>query len=73
MQRGMPGLGSVKFGDWKGGGAYEVGYALFTEYLLPFEVTSVLILIAIVGAVVLATLVVLVSFGIYGPTSQALR
>jgi len=26
-----------------------------------------------VGAVVLATLVVLVSFGIYGPTSQALR
>jgi|SRR3954453_7529152 NADH-quinone oxidoreductase subunit J len=54
MQRGMPGLGSVKFGDWKGGGAYEVGYALFTEYLLPFEVTSVLILIAIVGAVVLA-------------------
>jgi NADH-quinone oxidoreductase subunit J len=27
---------------------------LFTEYLLPFEVTSVLILIAIIGAVVLA-------------------
>ncbi len=54
MQTGMPQLGSVKFGDWKGGGAYEVGYALFTEYLLPFEVTSVLILIAIVGAIVLA-------------------
>ena len=28
--------------------------ALFTTYLLPFEVTSVLILIAIVGAIVLA-------------------
>jgi len=27
---------------------------MFTRYLLPFEVTSVLILIAIVGAVVLA-------------------
>jgi NADH-quinone oxidoreductase subunit J len=31
-----------------------VGYALFTDYLLPFEVTSVLILIAIIGAIVLA-------------------
>jgi NADH-quinone oxidoreductase subunit J len=27
---------------------------LFTEYLLPFEVLSVLILIAILGAIVLA-------------------
>jgi len=27
---------------------------LFNDYLLPFEVTSVLILVAIVGAVVLA-------------------
>ena len=31
-----------------------VGKALFTTYLLPFEATSVLILIAIIGAVVLA-------------------
>jgi len=54
MQNGMPKLGAAKFGDWKGGGAYDIGYALFTEYLLPFEVTSVLILIAIVGAIVLA-------------------
>jgi len=28
--------------------------ALFTDYLLPFEVTSVLILVAIIGAIVLA-------------------
>ena len=28
--------------------------ALFTKYLLPFEITSVLILIAILGAIVLA-------------------
>jgi NADH-quinone oxidoreductase subunit J len=31
-----------------------VGTAIFTTYLLPFEVTSVLILIAIIGAIVLA-------------------
>ena len=44
----------VEFGGWVGGTAREVGRALFTTYLLPFEVTSVLILIAIVGAIVLA-------------------
>lgn len=54
MQRGFPNLGAVKFGDFRGGTAYEVGRALFTDYLLPFEVTSVLILIAIIGAIVLA-------------------
>jgi NADH-quinone oxidoreductase subunit J len=32
----------------------EIGRSLFTVYLLPFEVTSVLILIAILGAIVLA-------------------
>jgi NADH-quinone oxidoreductase subunit J len=31
-----------------------VGTLLFTEYLLPFEVTSLLLLVAIVGAVVVA-------------------
>jgi NADH-quinone oxidoreductase subunit J len=31
-----------------------VGRLLFRNYLLPFEVTSVLILIAIIGAIVLA-------------------
>src|SRR5262245_15084846 len=44
----------VKFGGFVGGTAREVGKALFTTYLLPFEVTSVLILIAILGAIVLA-------------------
>ncbi len=34
--------------------ALDVGRALFTTYLLPFEVTSILILIAIMGAIVLA-------------------
>ena len=31
-----------------------VGRILFTQYLLPFEATSVLLLVAIVGAVVVA-------------------
>ena len=44
----------VHFGGFTGGGASEIGRALFTTYLLPFEVTSILILIAIVGAIVLA-------------------
>ena len=33
----------------------QIGQALFSEYLLPFEITSVLILIAIIGVVVLAS------------------
>jgi NADH-quinone oxidoreductase subunit J len=45
---------TVTFGGFTGGTAKEVGRTLFTEYMLPFEVTSVLILIAILGAVVLA-------------------
>jgi NADH-quinone oxidoreductase subunit J len=32
----------------------SIGHAMFTEYLYPFEATSVLILMAIVGAMVLA-------------------
>lgn len=32
----------------------RIGHALFTDYLLPFEVTSILILVGIIGAVVLA-------------------
>ena len=44
----------VWFGGFQGGGPREVGIPLFTRYLLPFEVTSVLILIAILGAIVLA-------------------
>jgi NADH-quinone oxidoreductase subunit J len=36
------------------GTTWSIGIALFTDYLLPFEVTSVLILMAVVGAMVLA-------------------
>jgi NADH-quinone oxidoreductase subunit J len=31
-----------------------IGKALFVDFLLPFEITSVLLLVAIIGAVVLA-------------------
>ena len=52
-------------GRWRGGdtGAFPggavssvraIGRSLFTDYAFPFEVTSVLILVAMVGAVVLA-------------------
>jgi NADH-quinone oxidoreductase subunit J len=54
VQRGFADAGYVKFGNFTGGSAQSVGYALFTDYLLPFEVTSVLILVAILGAIVLA-------------------
>jgi NADH-quinone oxidoreductase subunit J len=46
-------LGSVAIGQLHGT-APAMGRLLFRDFLLPFEVTSVLILIAIMGAVVLA-------------------
>ncbi|MBV8550817.1 MAG: NADH-quinone oxidoreductase subunit J [Acidobacteriaceae bacterium] len=50
----LPPLAAVAFGSWVGGTAEHIGQLLFTTYLLPFEVISVLILIAILGAVALA-------------------
>ncbi|MFN2151112.1 MAG: NADH-quinone oxidoreductase subunit J [Anaerolineales bacterium] len=35
------------------GSPFEVGKLLFNQYLLPFEVTSVLLLVAMIGAIVL--------------------
>ncbi len=54
VQRIFPVDTMVRFGGFRGGSAQDVGRALFTTYLLPFEITSILILIAILGAVVLA-------------------
>jgi NADH-quinone oxidoreductase subunit J len=48
-----PSFGSVAIGQLHGTAA-GMGRLLFRDFLLPFEVTSVLILIAIMGAVVLA-------------------
>jgi|SRR5579883_1074628 len=36
------------------GNSEKVGIALYTSYLLPFEIASILLLVAVVGAVVLA-------------------
>lgn len=36
------------------GSAQAIGRSLFTDYVLPFEATSILILVAILGAIVLA-------------------
>src|SRR5437899_6718297 len=46
-------LGSVTLGGPDFGKTSAIAELLFTKFLLPFEVTSVLILIAIMGAVVL--------------------
>jgi NADH-quinone oxidoreductase subunit J len=54
VQRWYVGNPTVKFGGFQGGTAEAIGRALFTTYLLPFEITSLLVLIAIIGAVVLA-------------------
>lgn len=54
VQHLFPNAERVHFGGFQGGTPQAIGRMLFTRYLLPFEVTSVLILIAIVGAVVLA-------------------
>ncbi len=49
---------STRASDGFGGDApssvAEIGRSLFTDYAFPFEVTSILILVALVGAVVLA-------------------
>ncbi|HWY49211.1 MAG TPA: NADH-quinone oxidoreductase subunit J [Bryobacteraceae bacterium] len=54
IQAMLPKTEGVVFGAFQGGTALNIGRKLFTIYLLPFEVTSVLILIAILGAMVLA-------------------
>jgi NADH-quinone oxidoreductase subunit J len=53
LVRSKPGLGSAAIGQLHGT-AIGLGRLIFRDFLLPFEVTSVLILIAIMGAVVLA-------------------
>jgi NADH-quinone oxidoreductase subunit J len=45
---------AAAFGDSAVSSVRTLGRVLFTEYAFPFEVTSVLILVAMVGAVVLA-------------------
>jgi NADH-quinone oxidoreductase subunit J len=53
IHRMSPSLSMVGFGTYPVG-PKDIGRSLFTNYLLPFEVTSILVLIAILGAIVLA-------------------
>ena len=54
IQRTFPNMAQVSLLTYNGGDPHAVGIAIFTKYLLPFEMTSALVLIAIIGAVVLA-------------------
>ena len=38
----------------QGGNLQQVGWALYRDYLLPFEIASLLLLVAMIGAIVLA-------------------
>jgi NADH-quinone oxidoreductase subunit J len=53
LYRVYPSEAAVRFGDFPGQTA-DIGRRLYLYYMLPFEVVSILILVAIVGAVVLA-------------------
>ena len=52
--RAVPEAAPAVVNPSKFGTVREVGRVLFTQYLLPFEATSLLLLVAIVGAVVVA-------------------
>jgi len=39
---------------WLGGNTEQVGWLLYTNYLIPFEIASMLLLVAMIGAIVLA-------------------
>jgi NADH-quinone oxidoreductase subunit J len=49
----QPGQYTVKFIQSEGS-TMTIGRVLYTEYLLPFEIASLILLVAIIGAVVLA-------------------
>jgi NADH-quinone oxidoreductase subunit J len=53
IYREFPPSLNVQFGRYTGGTVEALGKAIFTTYLWPFEITSILVLIAIAGAVVL--------------------
>jgi NADH-quinone oxidoreductase subunit J len=44
---------SIRAASQPEGNLQAVGFALFTDYMLPFEVVSVLLLVAMIGAIVL--------------------
>ena len=55
-QRGWarPAAGAAEAAARLGGNVQQVGWLLYTDYLIPFEVASMLLLVAMVGAIILA-------------------
>ncbi len=53
VMKSLPGSEATIVGNGFGG-VKEVGLVLFRDWLLPFEIVSILLLVALVGAVVLA-------------------
>jgi NADH-quinone oxidoreductase subunit J len=51
---GFPGNATVENIAFVGGSTQAIGNLLFTQYLLPFEVVSLVLLIGVAGAIVLA-------------------
>ncbi len=49
----MPGLSGIKWMFIHGSNTSAIGRVLFNKYLLPFEITSLLLLIAAIGIIVL--------------------
>jgi len=45
---------AVPAGATVGGNVQQVGWMLYTDYLVPFEVASMLLLVAMIGAIILA-------------------
>jgi NADH-quinone oxidoreductase subunit J len=51
--RSVPGSGALAAAPMSEGNLQMVGAALYTDYLLPFEAVSVLLLVAMIGAIIL--------------------
>jgi len=51
---GAPGHPAVVGSVYRFGSPQEIGHSLFESYLIPFEVTSLLLTVAMVGAILLA-------------------
>jgi NADH-quinone oxidoreductase subunit J len=49
-----PVAASAASGTIAGGNTEQVGWLLYTSYLIPFEIASMLLLVAMIGAIVLA-------------------
>ncbi len=52
--RPVPPLAAVTAAPMLAGNTEQVGWLLYTSYLIPFEIASMLLLVAMIGAIVLA-------------------